>query len=144
MEGIDYVKDGDKKTIGLGYWLMNIVHFGKNGEMTPLFNKLYSFDHGARSENLEVIEAVETIRESIKKRLKYIYDRGMDRNILRDFIIKGIDDFILRLKKTTKLIYKGQEMSVNDIAKKLPLFMELSAVKVKKSKRRKNIIVAGL
>lgn len=143
MEGLDYVKDGDKKTIGLGYWLMNIVHFGKDGEMTPLFNKLYSFDHGARSENLEVIEAVKTIRESIKKRLKYIYDRGMDRNILRDFVIKGIDDFILRLKKTTKLFYKGKEMSVNDIAKKLPLFMELSAVKVKKNKKCKKYYNCG-
>lgn len=143
MEGLDYVKDGDKHTIGLGYWLMNIVHFGKDGEMTPLFNKLYSFDHGAKSENLEVIEAVKTVRDSIEKRLKYIYDRGMDRDILRDFIISGKDDFILRLKKTTKLFYKGQEMSINDIAKKLPLFMELSAVKVNKSKRRKKYYSCG-
>lgn len=137
MEGLDYVKDGDKGTIGLGYWLMDIVHFGKDGEMTPLMNKLYSFDKGAKSENLEVKETVEIVRENIEKRLTYIYDRGMDREILRDFIIGNGDDFILRLKKTTKLLYRGKELKVSDIAKKLPLFMELSATKIKKNKRIK-------
>ena len=46
MEGLDYVKDGDGGTCGQGYWLMNVVHFGRGQEMSPLFNKLYSFDHG--------------------------------------------------------------------------------------------------
>ena len=56
MDGLDYVKDGDKGTIGLCYWLMNVAHFSKDQEMTPLYNKLYSFDHGAKSENKEVLE----------------------------------------------------------------------------------------
>ena len=143
MEGLDYVKDGDKATIGLGYWLMDIVHFGKDGEMTPLINKLYSFDKGAKSENLEVKEVVEIIRENIEKRLTYIYDRGMDRAILRDFIIANEDSFILRLKKTTKLLYRGKELKVSDIAKKLSLFMELSATKIKKNKRIKKQYSCG-
>lgn len=143
MEGLDYVKDGDKNTIGLGYWLMNVVHFGKDGEMTPLYNKLYSYDAGAKSENLEVKEIVSTVKESIDRRLKFIYDRGMDRPILREFIITNDNDFILRLKKTTKLLYNGQEMSVNEISKKLPLFMELTALKVKKNKRRKKHYQCG-
>ncbi len=40
MEGIAYVKDGDKGNIGLGYWLMDVVHFGKDQTMTPFINKL--------------------------------------------------------------------------------------------------------
>jgi hypothetical protein len=111
--------------------------------MTPLYNKLYSFDCGARSENLEVKEAVSMVKESISKKVKYIYDRGMDREILRDFIIGSGDDFILRLKKTTKLLYKGKETSVNTISKKLPLFMELWAMKVKKSKRARQYFQCG-
>ena len=143
MEGLDYVKDGDKGTTGLGYWLMDIVHFGKDGEMTPLVNNLYSFDHGAKSENLEVQAAVKTVQENIEKKLKYIYDRGMDREILRRFIIESNDDFILRLKKTTKLLYRGKELKVNDIAKKVALFMELTATKVKKNKRVKKQYTCG-
>ena len=121
MEGLDYVKDGDKGTIGLGYWLMNAMHFGRDGEMNPLYSKLYSYDHGAKSENKEVIEVVNEIQSVIDKSVTYIYDRGMDRPICRDFIVGQDTNFILRLKKTTKLLYKGEELAVNQISKKLPL-----------------------
>jgi len=58
----------------------------------------------------------------------------MDRPICREFIIAGQGNFNLRLKKTTKLIYKGEETPVNKISRKVPLFMELTATKIKKNK----------
>ena len=137
MEGLDYVKDGDQNSIGLGYWLMDVVHFSKDHEMTPLFNKLYSFDHGAKSENKEIMEAIEEVDSVIDKDVTRIFDRGMDRPICRDFIIARKSNFILRLKKTTKLIYKGEEMAVNKISRKIPLFMELVATKRGKNKKYK-------
>ncbi|MGD9991938.1 MAG: transposase [Salinivirgaceae bacterium] len=136
MDGLDYVKDGDKGGIGLGYWLMDVVHFGKDQSMTPLINKLYSFDHGAKSENKEVIEAIEEVNSVIDKDVTHIFDRGMDRPICRDFIIKQDNNFILRLNAKTKLIYKGEELSVNKISRKVTLFMELSATKIQKSKKK--------
>jgi hypothetical protein len=136
MEGLTYVKDGDKGNIGLGYWLMDVVHFGKDQTMTPLINKLYSFDHGAKSENKEVIEAIEQVNSIIEKNVTHIFDRGMDRPICRDFIIEQDKNFILRLNAKTKLIYKGEELPVNTISKKIPLFMELSATKIQKSKKK--------
>ena len=144
MDGLSWVKDGDKKTVGLGYWLMNIIHFDKHGDITPLFNKLYSFDAGARSANLEVINAVKLIIANVSKRVKYVYDRGMDNPILRKFIIQECDeDFALRLNKTTKLFYKGQEIAVNKISKKVPLFMKLTAIKIKKNKTVERIYDGG-
>ena len=143
MEGLDYVKDGDKASIGLGYWLMNVVHFSKDQEMTPLFNKLYSFDHGAKSENKEIMEAIEEVDAIIDKDVTKIFDRGMDRPICRDYIIAGQGNFNLRLKKTTKLIYKGKEIPVNKISRKIPLFMELAATKVKKNKKHKVVYQCG-
>lgn len=144
MEGLAWVKDGDKNSIGLGYWLMNIVHFDKHGDITPLFNKLYSFDAGAKSQNLEVINAVKLIKKNIFKRVKYVYDRGIDNPILRKFIIhESSDDFALRLNKTTKLIYKGQETAVNQISKKVPLFMKLSVMKWRKNKSVKRFYDGG-
>lgn len=137
MEGLDYVKDGDKASVGLGYWLMNVVHFSKGQEMTPLFNKLYSFDHGAKSENKEIMEAIEEIDAIIDKDVTKIFDRGMDRPICRDFIIAGEGNFNLRLKRTTKLVHKGEETPVNKISRKVPLFMKLTATKVKKNKKYK-------
>lgn len=137
MEGLDYVKDGDKASYGLGYWLLDVVHFNRAREMNPLYNKLYSFDHGAKSENLEILEAIKEVDAIIEKDVTRIFDRGMDRPICRDFIIGQNTHFILRLKKTTKLIYKGKEMAVNQISRKIPLFMELDAVKMGKNKKRK-------
>lgn len=136
MDGLDYVKDGDKGGIGLGYWLMDVLHFGKDQTMTPLVNKLYSFDHGAKSENKEVIEAIEEVNSIIEKDVTHIFDRGMDRPICRDFIIAQEKNFILRLNSKTKLTYKGEELSVNAISKKVPLFMELSATRIQKSKKK--------
>ncbi|MDX1283741.1 MAG: transposase [Draconibacterium sp.] len=136
MEGLDYVKDGDKATYGQGLWLLDVLHFGKEQEMSPLFNKVYSFDCGAKSENLEILGAIQEVDAIIDKDVTKIFDRGMDRPICRDFIIGQGGHFILRLKKTTKLIYKGKEMAVNQI-KKIPLFMELDAVKMGKNKKRK-------
>jgi len=143
MDGLDYVKDGDKGTIGLGYWLMNVVHFSKDQEMTPLYNKLYSFDHGAKSENKEVLEAMSEIDSIIDKDVTKIFDRGMDRPICRDFIVANQGNFNLRLKKTTKLIYKGEEVAVNKISRKVPLFMKLTATRIQKSKKHQLIYECG-
>ena len=88
MEGLDYVKDGDKASFGLGYWLMDVVHFDKDQEMTPLFNKLYSFDHGAKSENKEIMEAIHEVDALIDKEVPKIFDRDMDSPICRNFIIE--------------------------------------------------------
>ena len=143
MDGLDYVKDGDKGTIGLGYWLMNVVHFSRDQEMIPLYNKLYSFDHGAKSENKEVLEAMSEIDSIIDKNVTKIFDRGMDRPICRDFIIANEGHFNLRLNKTTKLIYKGEEVAVNQISRKIPLFMKLAATRIQKSKKRQLVYECG-
>lgn len=116
---------------------MDVVHFSKDHEMTPLLNKLYSFDHGAKSENMEIMEAIREVDAIINKNVTKIFDRGMDRPICRDFIIAGEGNFILRLKKTTKLIHKGKETAVNRISRKIPLFMELIASKTGKNKKHK-------
>ena len=143
MEGLDYVKDGDKSSCGQGFWLLDVLHFSREQEMSPLFNKLYSFDHGAKSENLEILEAIQEVDAIIDKDVTKIFDRGMDRPICRDFIIGQEGHLILRLKKTTKLIYKGEEIAVNQISKKVPLFMHLDAVKMGKNKKRKVSYMCG-
>ena len=81
---------------------------------------------------METIEEVDSI---IDKDITKIFDRGMDRPICRDFIIAGEGNFILRLKKTTKLIYNGTETPVNKISRKIPLFMRLAATKTGKNKK---------
>ncbi|QZE14974.1 transposase [Halosquirtibacter laminarini] len=138
MEGLDFVKDGDEKNkVGLGYWLMNVVHIDKANKMTPLYNKLYSFDHGAKSENNEAIEALKEVDNAIYKNVTCVFDRGFDRQIIKDYVVSQQNNFIIRLKKNTKLIYKGKETTVSTIGKKIPFFMELTANKRGKNKSKK-------
>jgi hypothetical protein len=143
MDGLDYVKDSDKGTIGLGYWLMNVVRFSKDQEMTPLYNKLYSFDYGAKSENKEVIEAMRETDLIIDKNVTKIFDYGIDRPVCRDLIIADEDNFNLRLKKTTKLVYKGEEMAVNKISSIVTLFMKLKHTRIQKSKKHRLVYECG-
>lgn len=143
MEGLDFVKDGDKGTVGLGYWLMNILHAGKQGELMPLFQKLYSFDCGSLSENKEVKQAIDAVKSVINKAVTWVFDRGMDRPILRDYIIENTPYFILRLMKTTKLIYRGKELSVGEISRKVVLGLELFAIKIDKSKKKRVFFKCG-
>ena len=93
-------KEGQNKVSR--YFLQHGNHFTKLEyrcvrEMTPLLNKLYSFDSGAKSENLEVMAAIREVDSIIDKDITKIFDRGMDRPICRDFIIEGGGHFILIL-----------------------------------------------
>jgi len=143
MEGIDLVKDGDTGKIGWGYWLMNVILANKYKELTPLYSKLYSFDAGSLSENKEVMLAVEHISQTIQKLFTWVIDRGGDRSVLKDYFVKNIERFIIRLKRNTRLSYKGQSLAVNQIKNKVKLDTELKVIKVKKNKRKTRRYTAG-
>ena len=53
LEGLDYVHDGDKKEVGLGFNVLNIIAINIHNEITPLYSKAYSFALGALSQNKE-------------------------------------------------------------------------------------------
>ncbi|MCP4053342.1 MAG: transposase [Mesoflavibacter sp.] len=143
MEGLDFVKDGDTGKTGLGYWLMNVIIANKHRELTPLYSKLYSFDAGSLSENKEVMLAIGHVKEILKKAVTWVIDRGGDRSILKDFCVKNIDQFIMRLKKNTSLIFNEKSLGVKEIKNKIKLDTKLSAVKIKKSKRKTRHYIAG-
>lgn len=132
MEGLDFVKDGDTDKIGLGYHLMNVIHLSKHGDICPLYNKLYSFDAGSLSQNMEIMEAVNEVKK-LDKQLCYVYDRGMDSQILKDFMIKQGDDFVLRLKKNSSLEFKGKKMQVREIRKQVKFLQQMTSYTVKKN-----------
>lgn len=143
MEGLDLVKDGDTGKTGWGYWLMDVLLCNKHKELLPLYNKLYSFCAGSLSENKEVMLAIEHIRSTIEKVLMWVIDRGGDRGILKDYFVKNIQQFIIRLKRPTKLLFKGEAKSVKMIKNKIKFDVKLSATKIKKNKRKKRFYVAG-
>jgi len=135
MEGLAYVKDGNTEKIGLGYWLVNVIGINRSSEeLIPLYNKLFSYECGSLSENNEIISAIETVRNQVDKTVSWILDRGADRPILFNYFIGNKIDFIIRLTKKRKLMYKGEELAVNEIGRKVKLDQQTWVTKIKKNK----------
>lgn len=123
MEGLDEVRDGDTKDTGTGYWMMNVLRISRNGhKITPLYNKVYSFEKGTISENTEILSAFGSVEETTNKDLIKIVDRGGDRKKLIVPFLRNNDKFIIRLNgggNARHLQYKGKSLSVPQISRRV-------------------------
>lgn len=134
MEGLEFVKNGDTGKIGLGYNVLNINAIGTDKTMIPLFSKAYSYEMGALSSNNEIKKAVRQVKYYIEDKGCWVFDRGADNTILKDFFIGECSQAIIRLKKNTKLCYKQQEHQVNELANKIDFTITQTVTKIKKDK----------
>jgi len=134
MEGLEFVRDGDKKTIGLGYNILNVNVVNSYNEIKPLYSKAYSFEMGAKSETNEIKYASNFINKFIKNIGMWVLDRGADNGILKDFFVEMISQFVIRLKKNTKVNYKGEEIRVDKLTKRVRFNHSKTVTKVKKNK----------
>jgi len=135
MEGLEFVRDGDKKTIGLGYNILNINVVNSSKEIKPLYSKAYSFEMGAKSENNEIKYATNFITNIIGNLGMWILDRGADNTILKDYFVETINQFVIRLKRNTKVNYKGEDIRVDKLVNKLTFTQSQTVTKIKKNKR---------
>ena len=134
MEGLEFIKNGDTSEIGLGYNVININSINSHKEITPLYSKAYSFEMGALSSNNEIKKAVRQVKEHISDKGCWVFDRGADNGILKDFFISECSQAIIRLKKNTKLFYRQEEHQVKQLASKVDFTVTQKVVKIKKDK----------
>jgi hypothetical protein len=134
MEGLEFVKNGDTAKIGLGYNVLNINAINDSKEMTHLYSKAYSYQMGALSSNNEIKKAVRNVNNFLSGRQCWVFDRGGDNEILKDFFINETSQCIIRLKRNTGLNYKGQKLKVSQIAKRIKYTIKQSVSKMKKGK----------
>ena len=132
MEGLEFVRNGDTGETGLGYNVLNINAVGTDKEITPLYSKAYSYEMGALSSNNEVKKAVRTVGARLDGKGCWVFDRGADNAILKDFFLEETQKCIIRLKKTTRLGYKGEDLKVSQIAQRAEFTVSQKTVKVKK------------
>ena len=144
MEGLARVHDGSSDAVGMGYWLMNIIGINRSGEqITPLYQKLYSFAAGARSENSEILEGIFTVAKRVGKSLQWVIDRGGDRTKLIIPLLKHKLHFIIRSQGKRNLIYRGKERNIRWISRRVMLSYRLEARKIKKNRIRKEVYYGG-
>lgn len=134
MEGLEFVKNGDTGEIGLGYHLLNINAINSHKEITPLYSKAYSFEMGALSSNNEIKCAVQAVDAHLQDKGCWVIDREADNEILKDFFTTQCTRCIIRLKRNTRLIYKGEPVKVSQIAHRIQPLCTQSVTKIKKDK----------
>jgi hypothetical protein len=134
MEGLEFVKDGDTSKIGLGYNVLNINAINTHKEMTPLYSKAYSFQMGALSSNNEIKNGVREVKQHIGDKGCWVFDRGADTSILKDFFFDECSQVIIRLKRNTMIVYKKDKLKVSQLVKRVNFSVTQTVAKIKKNK----------
>jgi len=134
MEGLEFVKNGDTGEIGLGYNVLNINAVNAHNEIAPLLGRAYSFEMGALSGNKEIKKAVRKVKGHIGDKGCWVFDRGADNQILKDFFIGECPRAIVRLKKNTRVDHDGKKVEVRELAKKVDLTTGQKVIKIKKDR----------
>jgi len=134
MEGLEFVRNGDTGGTGLGYNVININAVNLYKETTPLYSKAYSYEMGALSSNNEIKKAVCEVGKNLGGKGCWVFDRGADNGILKGFFLKEASQCIIRLKRNTKLLYKGQNLTVSQIGQRAKFITSEKVTKVKKDK----------
>lgn len=105
-----------------GYHICEATIVTKN-EKQPisLYSHIYSTEsHGFKSMNDETIKSIEEVKKVITNKCTFVCDRGYDANIFFDYFLNDDcdDEFVIRLKETRNLLFKGKSKNVGEIVKK--------------------------
>src|SRR5690606_2081907 len=94
----------------------------------------YSYEMGALSSNNEIKKAVQKVKSHIGERGCWVFDRGADNEILKDFFIGECPRAIIRLKKNTRVDHEQEKVEVRELGKKIDFSISQKVVKVKKDR----------
>lgn len=105
-----------------GYHICEATVVTKN-ERQPisLYSHIYSTESdGFKSMNDETIKSIREVKKVITNKCTFVCDRGYDAGRYFDYFLEEDkqDDFIIRLKETRNLLFKGKPKKVGDIVKK--------------------------
>ncbi len=127
MEYIARVRDGSQGgEIVNGYWTNQVIAAEVDSiEITPLYSDLYSQNAPEfKSENDEIIKAIEMVSRQSSNRGIWIIDRGGDRDVLYSNLLILKEDptylsrkrFIIRMVGTRNLIYNKKQYNALKLA----------------------------
>ncbi len=143
MEGLEFVRDGDKSKTALGFNVLNVNAVNSDKEITPLVSKAYSFEMGAYSCNQELKKIAKVINEQMSNKGCWVFDRGADNGILKDFFIEECEQCIIRLKRNSKVDHKSESIQVKKLLKKIEFSIKQEVIKVNKNRRVPRIYEIG-
>jgi len=110
MEYLALVRDGSTgERRSKGYWLLDILGADVEGEdLIPLYGELYSQEANEfRSENRQILNAIDRVMEGIGQKGIWAIDRGGDRSRLFKGFLERKLRFVVRLVGDRDLILRG-------------------------------------
>jgi hypothetical protein len=123
MELLGKIYDGSEKEVGEGYHLCKIVAADiETTRVIPLYCEAYSYEaEDVKSENSELLKAIEMVRRHIGDKGIHAIDRGGDRGVIYKYYLSRSTPlrFVIRLKERD-LIHKGKRKHCLDMATSLP------------------------
>jgi hypothetical protein len=133
MEHLDAVWDGSSGEVHQGYWLCDVtaaeVH---SSEIVPLYQRLFSIGaQDFRSENEEILSAVDLIRFHSQGRGIWVIDRGGDRKKLLEPLLDRKQRFVIRCTgRRTVIDRRKLQGSVAEVAGRCRLRHQARIVKI--------------
>lgn len=109
QEGLARVRDGSTGEIKEGWPILAVVGADVRGDkVVPLYGKLYTKrGFGFKSENLEILAAIDKVVETIGKDGIWALDRGGDRRKLFVPILEKKIQFVVRMSTQRDMIDRG-------------------------------------
>jgi len=133
MEYLAKVRDGSENgEIIDGYWTTQVVASDVNNhDIVPLYMALFSQNSpDFISENEEILKAVDQVSNAVNNKGIWVIDRGGDRDILFNALIRKQRDFIIRMIGNRNVIHNGRTIKSLWLALKCKLPYSKSIIKV--------------
>ncbi len=133
MEYLATVRDGSTGELHPGYWLCDVTAAEVNGsEIVPLYQKLFSVEaQDFRSENAEILAAIDLVRKHTEGRGIWTVDRGGDRKKLLEPLLDRSQRFVIRSTgKRTVIDRRHLQGSVAEVAGRCRLRHQARIIKI--------------
>jgi len=139
MEYLARVRDGSSNgEIVNGYWTNQVIATEIDSrEVIPLYSDLYSQNAPEfKSENNEILKAIDMVGLSVKNRGIWVIDRGGDRDALYKPLLSASRRFIIRIVGNRNVICGNKEMIALEFAKSTRTPYQETIVKQKDGKEK--------
>lgn len=145
MEYMAKVWNGSEGKVTDGYFMLHVIGTElDSNDIVPLYQGLFSQNApGFDSENEEIIGAMDSISEHVKKRGIWVMDRGGDRIKLFSWILDHSLRFLFRIDGDRHLIAGNQKLYALDIANKCRCPYAKTIVRLDNGKERQYDITFG-
>ena len=140
MECLCRIRDGSENELGDGYWLCKAVAADiEHKQVIPLYCEAYSQEaEDFKSENDQLLRAIDTVSRHVGSRGIWAMDRGGDRGIIFERFLHRdeVKRFVIRLQRKRDLVHRGVKKNCHELAQVLACPFKATLIKYEDGKEK--------